>query len=627
MSIRIGSHTVAGSTAVDGALSAVSTRPVQNKVVTEALQGISSKVPADATPQNLLVTAATMGDAIASVEARQLYATAQQGSFATKAALLAAEAYYTAAGVQTAPTKNDVAYVLADETHGGKAAKYTVAEASPLAWGFVITFSDTTFTQAQMDAINSGITGADVALIGTAVQSSQKGAANGVAPLDANAKVPASNLPAMDYAPSSHLTDSAAHAALLAAKQDTIADLPSIRVNQTGVTTLTATDTEVTLADNSVNAHTPAASCAYTLPEVTDATKTHRVTLYVKHTATTILASFKDSGGTAITPIGGAYTPAANEVVKYECTWVDALSQWTVEVVSQQYGAITQKGGLLYGRTQFGTTSSNAWIAITGTGGIEGGYCSKALGTSSIALGNNVNASSHTSYVFGHRNSVVYGSSAILVVGLGNTIGNGQALENAIVAGKYFSFKDAALIIGNGTSDNAKYNSFEVSKEGAIRQGITAIPSATSACTITEGVSSHAPSSASTYTLPEMRVITVASVDYIYSATDSGTGYYAWKSGTNKKYTASLTPAVGDYCYTNTALTQGRAAITGNVQTVTHEAVLYADLSTTASLAFQDADGNPVAIKSSTTPAVGEKWTFTARWLFGTWHIFGEKIA
>lgn len=121
---------------------------------------VESKISSYASSTNKLVSASEMGDAIASVEANQLYATSQQGSFATKAQLTGATTFYNADGTTATPTKNDVVYVLSDETHDGKSAKYVVASisGSTITWGFVITFSDSTFSQTQMDAINSGIT-------------------------------------------------------------------------------------------------------------------------------------------------------------------------------------------------------------------------------------------------------------------------------------------------------------------------------------------------------------------------------------------------------------------------------------------------------------------------------------
>lgn len=122
------------------------------------VESVENKIPPAASSTNKLVSASEMGDAIEAVEAKQLYATSAQGSFATKAALTAAITFYNADGTVATPTKNDVAYVLADESHSGKSAKYVIASVDPIVWGFVITFSDATFTQAQMDAINSGVT-------------------------------------------------------------------------------------------------------------------------------------------------------------------------------------------------------------------------------------------------------------------------------------------------------------------------------------------------------------------------------------------------------------------------------------------------------------------------------------
>lgn len=128
-----------------------------------AVTGLAGLIPAAASSSNKLVSASEMGDAIESVEAKQIYKTAQQGSFATKAELTAAATFYNADGTVATPTKNDVAYVLADESHDGKSAKYVLALTNPLTWGFVITFSDVTFNQQQMNAINSGATAAKAA--------------------------------------------------------------------------------------------------------------------------------------------------------------------------------------------------------------------------------------------------------------------------------------------------------------------------------------------------------------------------------------------------------------------------------------------------------------------------------
>lgn len=146
----------------DGSTNLVESGGVYDAIdgVQQDVDNIEALIPPQATSTNKLVSASEMGDAISAVEAKQLYATASQGSFATKAQLLSATTFYNADGTVATPTRNDIAYVLADESHDNKSAKYVIADItqSGIVWGFVITFSDTTFTQSQMDAINSGVT-------------------------------------------------------------------------------------------------------------------------------------------------------------------------------------------------------------------------------------------------------------------------------------------------------------------------------------------------------------------------------------------------------------------------------------------------------------------------------------
>lgn len=160
--IRTGA--AAGATALQpSALNPYRTAQAQD-LIDSTLQGeieaIEGKIPSSASSTNKLVTGDQMSEAISAVEAKQIYKTAAQGSFATKAELIAAQTFYNADGTVATPTKNDVAYVLADETHDGKLAKYVIAATDPLVWGFVIAISGTDFTQEQLDALNSGITNA-----------------------------------------------------------------------------------------------------------------------------------------------------------------------------------------------------------------------------------------------------------------------------------------------------------------------------------------------------------------------------------------------------------------------------------------------------------------------------------
>ena len=88
--------------------------------------------------------------------------------FATRAALDYAKQHHTDgdpqffyAGEPFTPTKNDYCVVLADETVGGKTARYSfVGEWPTGSWQYQYTINDTAFSEAQWAAINSGVTSA-----------------------------------------------------------------------------------------------------------------------------------------------------------------------------------------------------------------------------------------------------------------------------------------------------------------------------------------------------------------------------------------------------------------------------------------------------------------------------------
>ena len=99
--------------------------------------------------------------------------------FATRAALDYAKQHHTEedpqffyAGEPFTPTKNDYCVVLADETVGGKTARYSfVGEWPTGSWQYQYTINDTAFSEAQWDAINSGVTSAWMASTLSALQS------------------------------------------------------------------------------------------------------------------------------------------------------------------------------------------------------------------------------------------------------------------------------------------------------------------------------------------------------------------------------------------------------------------------------------------------------------------------
>lgn len=163
---EISARQAAVSSLSDAIATESSARVAGDSALSGRIDAINSKISSSASPTNKLVSNSEMNEAIALVEAKQLYKTATQAQFASRAELLAATTFYNADGSIATPTKNDVAYVLADEDHDGKSAKYVIASLNSSGkpvWGFVLTFADIAFTDSQWDSINSTATASKIA--------------------------------------------------------------------------------------------------------------------------------------------------------------------------------------------------------------------------------------------------------------------------------------------------------------------------------------------------------------------------------------------------------------------------------------------------------------------------------
>ena len=71
--------------------------------------------------------------------------------------------------------------------------------------------------------------------------------------------------------------------------------------HQQGITTIPAATTAYTPAEGVYN-HTPDTAPTYTLPAISNATRTHEVILYVTFSASALSVAFEDAGGSTITP-------------------------------------------------------------------------------------------------------------------------------------------------------------------------------------------------------------------------------------------------------------------------------------------------------------------------------------
>lgn len=123
---------------------------------------INSKIPTQATSTNQLADKDFVNSSINSMAAFYITSDAEGDPFDTKAALVAGP-WYNQGQLRT-PTNNDYALVTEDETHDDKTSRYLYDGTQ---WIWQYTLNNTTFTQAQIDAINSGITSTLVTQIGT----------------------------------------------------------------------------------------------------------------------------------------------------------------------------------------------------------------------------------------------------------------------------------------------------------------------------------------------------------------------------------------------------------------------------------------------------------------------------
>lgn len=137
------------STSTTSALSAN-----QWKNLNDSISTINGKIPSAASTTNLLADTNYVNDSINSITAYYITKNAQGDQFATYAELAAATTFYSW-WVARIPTRNDYCIVLDDENHDHWTTRYIYQNNQ---WEYQYTVNETALTQAQLDALNSGIT-------------------------------------------------------------------------------------------------------------------------------------------------------------------------------------------------------------------------------------------------------------------------------------------------------------------------------------------------------------------------------------------------------------------------------------------------------------------------------------
>lgn len=140
--------------------------------IAEQFENIESYIPSSTSADNKLANEAFVNSSINNMAAFYITRNTQGEAFATKADLLNASTFYSG-GQARVPTQNDYAIVLADESQPvGVDGSYPTTRYSYQGgtypngqWDFQYVVNNTSLTQAQVNAINSGITAEKIALM------------------------------------------------------------------------------------------------------------------------------------------------------------------------------------------------------------------------------------------------------------------------------------------------------------------------------------------------------------------------------------------------------------------------------------------------------------------------------
>ena len=135
----------------------------EEKDIQEQVNGIEAKIPSAATSENQLADKAFVNSSINNYAAFYLTKNANGDAFETHGEMLLTGKFWNA-GVERIPTKNDYLVVLQDETKTSALGVYPTTryvyqgEWPTGQFEFQYIVNNTALTQAQVDAINSGIT-------------------------------------------------------------------------------------------------------------------------------------------------------------------------------------------------------------------------------------------------------------------------------------------------------------------------------------------------------------------------------------------------------------------------------------------------------------------------------------
>ncbi len=180
--------------------------------IAEQFKNINEKIPSTASAENQLTDREFVNSSINNMAAFYITSNANGDAFATRAALINASTYYYGGKPRT-PTQNDYAIVLADESQPrGADGNYPTTRYSyqGTEWSFQYVVNNTSLTQEQVNAINSGITASKIASMDAATAAKYTKPSGGIPETDLSTNVQ-SKLNANSAAPTKNLYNLGVH--------------------------------------------------------------------------------------------------------------------------------------------------------------------------------------------------------------------------------------------------------------------------------------------------------------------------------------------------------------------------------------------------------------------------------
>lgn len=155
--------------------------------IAEHFETIESYIPSGMSEDNQLADKAFVNSSINNMAAFYITFNAEGDAFPTRADLLNATIFYSG-GQERVPTQNDYAIVLEDESqpvgvdgsHPTTRYSYQGGTYPDGQWDFQYVVNNTSLTQAQVDAINSGITAQKISEMETATAAKYTKPTNGI---------------------------------------------------------------------------------------------------------------------------------------------------------------------------------------------------------------------------------------------------------------------------------------------------------------------------------------------------------------------------------------------------------------------------------------------------------------